>query len=79
MLKTLAAKHQSSVKKMAARHRAKVQTPLGLRTCYEARIERDGKPPLVARFGGIPLKRDRNADSGCNATPITPLSSRPSR
>jgi group II intron reverse transcriptase/maturase len=61
MLKTLGAKHQSSVRKMAARHRAKVQTPLGLRTCYEARIRRDGKPDLVARFGGIPLVRNKDA------------------
>jgi len=61
MLKTLAAKHKSSVKKMAARHRAKIATPHGPHTCYEARIERDGKQPLVARFGGIPLVRDKNA------------------
>ena len=61
MLKTLAAKHKSTVTAIAARHKAKVQTPYGLRTCFEARIERDGKPPLVARFGGIPLVRDKNA------------------
>jgi group II intron reverse transcriptase/maturase len=61
MLKTLAAKHKSTVTAIAARHKAKVQTPYGLRTCFEARIERDGKPPLVARFGGIPLARDKNA------------------
>jgi hypothetical protein len=51
MLKTLAAKHQSSVVKMAAKHRAKHSTAHGLRTCYEARVERAGKQPLVARFG----------------------------
>jgi group II intron reverse transcriptase/maturase len=61
MLKTLAAKHQSTVSKMAARHRAKIQTPRGLRTCHEARVERDGKPALVARFGGIPLTRNKDA------------------
>jgi hypothetical protein len=61
MLKTLAAKHKSPVRKMAARHRAKIATPHGPHTCYEARIERDGKQPLVARFGGIPLARDKNA------------------
>lgn len=61
MLKTLAAKHQSTVSKMAARHRAKVETPHGLRTCFEARVERDGKQPLVARFGGIPLTRNKDA------------------
>lgn len=61
MLKTLAAKHQSSVVKMAAKHKAKISTPHGLRTCFEARVERDGKQPLVARFGGIPLKRNKDA------------------
>ena len=61
MLKTLAAKHQSSVAKMAAKHRAKIETPNGRRTCYEVRVERPGKQPLVARFGGIPLVRDTRA------------------
>jgi group II intron reverse transcriptase/maturase len=61
MLKTLAAKHKTPVRKIAARHRAKIATPHGPHTCYEARIERDGKQPLVARFGGIPLVRDKNA------------------
>jgi len=61
MLKTLAAKHQSSVAKMARKHRAKIATPYGLRQCFEARVERDGKPALVARFGGIPLIRNKDA------------------
>jgi hypothetical protein len=61
MLKTLAAKHQSSVAKMAAKHKAKIETPYGLRRCYEARVERPGKQPLVARFGGIPLVRNKDA------------------
>ena len=61
MLKTLAAKHQSTVSKMAAKHKAKIETRYGLRTCFEARIHRDGKPDLVARFGGIPLVRDKDA------------------
>ena len=60
MLKTLAAKHQSTVTKMAARFKAKIETPYGLRTCFEARVRREGKKDLVARFGGIPLQRDRN-------------------
>jgi len=61
MLKTLAAKHQSSVVKMAAKHTAKIETPHGLRQCFEVRIERDCKQPLVARFGGIPLIRNKKA------------------
>jgi group II intron reverse transcriptase/maturase len=61
MLKTLAGKHRSSVSKMAAKHKAKIQTPHGLRTCFEARIERKDRQPLVARFGGIPLHRQKTA------------------
>jgi Type II intron maturase/Reverse transcriptase (RNA-dependent DNA polymerase) len=61
MLKTLAAKHRSSVTKMAARHKAKIETSDGMRTCFEARKRREGKPDLIARFGGIPLRRDRRA------------------
>jgi group II intron reverse transcriptase/maturase len=61
MLKTLAGKHRSSVSKMAARYKAKVQTPHGLRTRFEARIEREGRKPLVAWFGGIPLRRQKSA------------------
>ena len=61
MLKTLALKHQSTVSKMAARHKAKVTTGDGPRTCFEARRRRRGKPDLVARFGGIILRQDRRA------------------
>lgn len=61
MLKTLSAKHGSTVSKMAARHKAKVETRDGLRTCFEARKHREGKPDLVARFGGIILRQDRRA------------------
>lgn len=61
MLKTLAAKHRSSVSKMAARHKARIDTPNGPRVCFEARIERKNRKPLVARFGGIPLQRQRSA------------------
>lgn len=55
------AKHRSTVTKMAARYKAKIEASDGTRTCFEARRKRQGKPDLVARFGGIPLKRDRRA------------------
>ena len=61
MLKTLAAKHKSTVAKTAARYKAKVDTGDGPRTCFEARLRREGKKDLVARFGGIPLRQDRRA------------------
>jgi len=62
MLKTLAAKHHSTVSKMAARYKAKVETRNGPRSCFEARKKRQGKKDLVARSGGITLQRDRHAE-----------------
>jgi group II intron reverse transcriptase/maturase len=61
MLKTLAAKHKSTVATMAVRYKTKTITGDGPRTCFEARARREGKKDLIARFGGIPLKRDRRA------------------
>ena len=61
MLKTLAAKHRSTVTKMARKHKAVITTPHGPRTCMEATVEREGRKPLVTRFGGIPLKRQKKA------------------
>jgi hypothetical protein len=61
MLHTLASKHRSKVSTMAKKYKAKIDTPSGPRTCFEARFERDGRPALVARFGGIALKRQRHA------------------
>jgi group II intron reverse transcriptase/maturase len=61
LLKTLANKHRSTVSKMARKYAATITTPHGPRKCFEARIERSGRKPLVARFGGIPLRRQLDA------------------
>ena len=61
MLKTLAGKHKSSVAKMARRHRCVIETAHGPRVCLQVSVERPGRNPLVARFGGIPLKRQPKA------------------
>ncbi|HEY3751146.1 MAG TPA: reverse transcriptase domain-containing protein [Pseudonocardiaceae bacterium] len=62
MLKTLASKHRTTVTKVAAKHQAKIMTPHGPRICFEAVVERGkGSRPLVARFGGIPLTRQKTA------------------
>jgi group II intron reverse transcriptase/maturase len=61
LLKTLASKHRSTVTKIAAKHQATVITPDGPRTCFEAVRQRAGRKPLVARFGGIPLRRQKTA------------------
>jgi hypothetical protein len=70
MLKTLAGKHRSSVTKMAAKYKTVIDTPAGKRTCFQVTVSRDkGRKPLVARFGGIPLRRQ------CTAvlTDLTPV------
>jgi Reverse transcriptase (RNA-dependent DNA polymerase)/Type II intron maturase len=61
MLKTLAAKHGSTVTKMASRYHATADTGDGPRSCFEARRKREGKKDLAARFGGITLRQDRRA------------------
>jgi hypothetical protein len=62
MLKTLAGKHKSTVAKMARKYKASIDTPDGPRTCFQVTVHREqGKKPLVARFGGIPLTRKRTA------------------
>ena len=62
MLKTLAGKHKSTVSKMARRYKTRVQTADGSRVCFQVTVQRDhGRKPLVARFGGIPLTRQRAA------------------
>ena len=62
LLKTLAGKHGSSVSKMARKHAATIETPHGPRKCMQVRVERtEGRKPLVATFGGIPLRRQKNA------------------
>ena len=61
LLKTLAHKHKSSVAKMARKFKSHVTTEYGPRTCLEVKIIREGKNPLLARFGGIPLKTNLKA------------------
>ena len=61
LLKTLAGKHDSTVSKMARKYAATIQTPHGPRKCLQVTVQRGDRKPLVATFGGIPLRRQRNA------------------
>ena len=62
LLKTLAGKYHTSVAKMARKYKATTDTPAGPRTVLQVTVERDGgRKPLVARFGGIPLKRQKTS------------------
>lgn len=56
LLKTLASKHKVTVSSIARRYHSTVATPCGLRSCLTVIVKREGKNPLVARFGGIPLR-----------------------
>jgi group II intron reverse transcriptase/maturase len=58
MLKTLAAKHKSSVTKMARRFAGKAISKNGVMKCMSITIEREGRKPLYAQFGGISLKTE---------------------
>jgi Type II intron maturase len=61
LLKTLASKHKTSVKQMLQKYRTTIPTPYGSMRCLAVVVEREGHTPLVARFGGIPLRRQREA------------------
>jgi group II intron reverse transcriptase/maturase len=61
--KTLAAKHNSARRKLMRRYQSQVQTEYGPMACLDVVVQREnGKKPLVARFGGIPLRRQRAAE-----------------
>jgi len=56
MLKTLAAKHQTSVSKEFGRLKAETYHRGRTLRCFEVTLERPGKAPLIARFGGLRLR-----------------------
>jgi hypothetical protein len=57
LLKTLASKHQTSVNAIVRKYEAITATPHGPMKCLRVVVNREGKPPLIAEFGGIPLRR----------------------
>jgi len=58
LLRTLAAKHKSSVAKMARRFAGTAFSGNGLMKCLNITIERPGKRSLYAQFGGINLRTE---------------------
>jgi hypothetical protein len=61
LLKTLAAKHKTSLKQMKRKLNSITITPHGPIRCLETQLPREGKKPLIARFGGIPLRQQSKA------------------
>lgn len=73
LIKTLASKHQQSCNWVYRKHRTK--SPEGL-VCIETRIEREGKKPLIARFGGLPIRYKRFSTSEDNRPQLPKISNR---
>ena len=62
LAKTLANKHKTSCRKVMRRYQSTANTEHGQQACLKVVVQRgEGKRPLTAQFGGIPLKRKRQA------------------
>src|SRR6266699_4899802 len=61
LLKTLAGKGRTTVARTLKRLKSTTQTPNGPRKCLKLTIERAGKRPLIAIFGGLSLQRKHTA------------------
>lgn len=59
---TLAAKYQTRCTTILKRFKTTIETPHGMRACLQVTIpQQEGRKPLVATFGGIPLKHNKHA------------------
>jgi group II intron reverse transcriptase/maturase len=61
LVATLSRKLRLRVSQIYRRYQRSVETPQGPRKVLEATVEREGKQPLVARWGGISLARQTKA------------------
>jgi hypothetical protein len=61
LTKTLASKHKMSVKQVYRKYGTDHQVDEKLSKGLAVIVPREGKEPLVAKWGGIPLKRNRRA------------------
>jgi hypothetical protein len=61
LAKTLARKHKTSARKVIRKYQTTVPTLNGSIKALEVRHEREGKKPLVVRFGGIELRWNKQA------------------
>jgi hypothetical protein len=61
LTKTLAHKLKISVPKVYDKYGIQTETPYGPMKAIQVRVEREGKQPLVATWGGIPLRWQKKA------------------
>jgi hypothetical protein len=57
LVHTLAGKHRCSAASLWRKHKVKVPTEHGDVNAFRMLFPRDGKPPLIAQFGGLSLRR----------------------
>jgi group II intron reverse transcriptase/maturase len=57
LVHTLAGKHRCSAASLWRKHKVKVPTEHGHVNAFRMLFPRDGKPPLIAQFGGLSLRR----------------------
>ena len=69
LLKTLANKHKTSLMKVWKKHRTTVKTEHGSRKTVTVKVLREGKPALVAQFGGLTLRKSDQAVLVDNSSP----------
>jgi group II intron reverse transcriptase/maturase len=58
LFKTLGRKHQATTRQLVKQFSGKTITGNGVLKCVQVVLEREGKPPLVTRFGGISLRSE---------------------
>jgi hypothetical protein len=62
LTKTVAAKLRISVNKVYRKFRTTIETPFGPYVGLQVMVQRDGgRPPLVTHWGGVPLRRRKDA------------------
>ena len=62
LFKTLGRKHKTTTRQLVKRYKSRAITKAGsIKPCIQVVRKREGRPPLVARFGGIPLRRQKKA------------------
>lgn len=62
LARTLAAKHKTTAKRMRMKYKTTIETEHGPRVAHRVVRKRKGKKPLIAIFGGVPLKRNKKAE-----------------
>jgi hypothetical protein len=70
LARTLAAKLKISVAKVYQRFGTTRQTTRGPRRVFRVTVEREGKRPLVAHWGGIPLVRRKDVPLPASYPPV---------